>query len=102
MDIINWAILFCYWRTEFHLIRTALVVGAVVLINDDGILHSSHNNVAKHNVCNKAIAWPRPRLYPYAVVGSDENRVRQRHILHSIFLFILPQAANAAKMIHTS
>lgn len=43
-----------------YLARTTLIVGAVVLINDDGILNVVHYNVLEENVPNEPIAWSGP------------------------------------------
>ncbi len=43
-----------------YLARTTLVVGAIILINGDGVLNIPHNNVLEKNVANKAVAGPGP------------------------------------------
>jgi len=48
------------WTIDDYLSRTTKIVGAVILIDDDGILNIVHHDVLKQNVLDEAITGPCP------------------------------------------
>jgi len=48
------------WTIDDYLSRTTLIVGTVILIDDDGILNIVHHDVLKQNVLDEAITGPGP------------------------------------------
>jgi hypothetical protein len=48
------------WIFYDYLTRTTLIVGTVILINDDGILNIVHYNVLKQNIPYVTVAGPGP------------------------------------------
>lgn len=61
------------WIIDDYLARTTLIVGTVVLINDDGILNIIHYDVLKQNIPNKTVTGPGPRFYPNTIIRSRED-----------------------------
>lgn len=72
-----------------------MIVGAVVLIYDDGILNIVHYNVLEQNIPNEPVAWSGPCLYPHPIIRAREDGIRQSHIFYSFFVQFLPQTSNA-------
>ena len=81
-----------------RLARAALVVGAVVLVDDDGVLDVDHEGVLEKDAPGEAAAGPPPRLDPQPVLGARERRRFHRHVLHPGLVLLLPKASNAASL----
>lgn len=73
-----------------YLSRTIMVVGAVILVDNNRVLGINDDNVLEKNISNEAIARPRPRLHPHTVLSSGERCRFNCHVLHSGLLNIPP------------
>jgi len=56
-----------------NLSRAILVVGAVILINYDGIIDILHKSMLEKNVPSKSSAWSSPGLNPQSIFSSCKN-----------------------------
>ena len=68
---------------------------AVVLVDDDAVLHVLHLHAGELHRRHRACA-ALPRLDPYAVVGVDDPRVPDRDVGHAGARVVHAQAADAA------
>ena len=71
------------------------MVGAVVLVDDDGISDISHLNILINNVPDKRISRPSPSFDSQAIVRTCKCRVYQCNILYASFIRIFSQTSNA-------
>lgn len=71
-----------------YLVRTIIVVGAVILINNNWIFGIINHNMLEINVFNKSIARPCPCLYSQTILSSSKRCRFDCHILHSRLLQI--------------
>lgn len=85
----------------FYLMR-ATIIGAIVLVNDDGIPNVPHNKVSEHEIFGKAITWSCPRLYPNAILRLCENRICYCDIRNPRLIVAVSQTSNAASKDHSS
>lgn len=77
------------------LARTIFVAGAVVLVDDDGVLHVRHHDLLEHDVPGEPRAGSAPRLDAHPILASCERRRSHRHVLHARLLRVLSQAPHA-------
>jgi hypothetical protein len=74
------------------------VVGAVVLVDDDGVVDAGHDGVHEGDAPDEAALGPAPRLDPQPVGRASEPRRLHSHVLHHLHrhAFLLAQATDAA------
>lgn len=77
-----------------------MLMGAIVLVDDDGVLNISHQSMLECDSPDKPIARPPPWLDPQSVLRPGELCITHRHILHPILVVALPQTPNATNPIH--
>lgn len=70
--------------------RTTLVTGAVLLIDDDGVVDIIHDQILEHNISSIPIAGSGPRLNPYPILSLCEGRTCYRYVLDPFFICIIP------------
>lgn len=80
---------------SLYLVGASLVVGAVVLVDDDGVLDVLHHGVLEHHPLHERLARPPPCLYPQSILRPREHRRVHRHVLHPLLVVPLPQAPDA-------
>lgn len=75
----------------------AAAVGAVVLVDDDGVVDAGHGGVREGDARDEAALGAAPRLDPQPVHGAGEPRRLHRHVLHGLHLhaLLLAQAPDA-------
>ena len=57
-----------------YLGRATLVGRTIVLVDYDWVLDVLHDQVLEEDVLNEPVTWPRPRLYPHAVLCPRKYR----------------------------
>lgn len=67
-----------------------LVVRAVILVNDDGVVDVDHADVSEQNISHKPFAWFSPRFYPHSILCVFEYHIFNRHVFHAGFFNFLP------------
>jgi len=70
----------------------AVIVDAIVLVNDDGIVDIVHDNVSKRNATNKATT----RSYSHSILRLPKYYTCYCYILYSCFMYGVAQATNTA------
>lgn len=72
-----------------YLSRTILTVGAVILVNYDGVLDIYHLDVLENNMINERFASPGPCLDPHPIVCPGKINRLNCHIPYTFFVEFL-------------
>ena len=65
------------------------MAGAVILVDDDGVLDIDHEYVLENNTLNKPIAGPGPWLDPHPILWTGKSNRLNCHILDTLFFEVL-------------
>lgn len=76
---------------------TALIVGAIILVDEDGILNVFHGKILEQYVSHKPITGPRPCLDPNSIIRPGKYWTDKGHILYTSFIQVFTQAPNAVR-----